>query len=72
MKFSRDKEKTLDETPIEIEIDPARLMTMAEVAALWGCSVDTVRRAIKAGKVQPIAVGRGVRIAREDALKGAK
>ncbi len=62
----------MDETPIEIEIDPARLMTMAEVAALWGCSVDTVRRAVKAGRVQSIMVGRGVRIAREDAMKGAK
>jgi excisionase family DNA binding protein len=56
----------------EIEIDPERFMTMAEVAALWSCSVDTVRRAVKAGKVPTIAVGRGVRISREDALRGAK
>ncbi|SHR97831.1 helix-turn-helix domain-containing protein [Mycobacteroides abscessus] len=62
----------MEETPIEIEIDPARFMTMAEVAAMWNTSVDTVRRRVRSGALPSIQVGRGVRIAREDALKGAK
>ncbi|MBN7296637.1 helix-turn-helix domain-containing protein [Mycobacteroides abscessus subsp. abscessus] len=47
-------------------------MTMAEVAAMWNTSVDTVRRRVRSGALPSIQVGRGVRIAREDALKGAK
>lgn len=64
----------MEDTPteIEIEIDPQKFMTMAEVAALWGCSVDTVRRAVKTERVPSTRVGRGVRIARDDALRGAK
>lgn len=62
----------MGETPDETETDPARFMTMAEVAALWNCSVDTVRRRVRNGALPSIQAGRGVRIAREDAMKGAK
>ncbi|MBX8688062.1 excisionase family DNA-binding protein [Mycobacterium sp. 20091114027_K0903767] len=48
------------------------LMTMAEVAALWKCSADTVRRRVKAGVLPTVPVGTGVRIRRTDALKGAQ
>lgn len=56
----------------ETQIDPDRFMTMAEVAAMWQASVDTVRRRIKAGALPTVPVGAGVRIRRSDALKGAK
>lgn len=52
--------------------DTDGLMTMAEVAALWNSSVDTVRRRVKSGALPTVPVGRGVRIRREDALKGAE
>lgn len=71
VKFQR-READVGDTPDEIEIDPQRFMTMAEVAALWKCSVDTVRRRVKSGALPTVPVGRGVRIAREDALRGAK
>ncbi|WP_078315380.1 helix-turn-helix domain-containing protein [Mycobacterium sp. D16Q16] len=59
----------MDEIPNEID---EAFMTMAQVAALWNCSVDTVRRRVKSGALPSIQAGRGVRIAREDALKGAQ
>lgn len=59
----------MDEIPNEID---EAFMTMAQVAALWNCSVDTVRRRVKSGALPTVPVGRGVRIAREDAMKGAK
>ncbi|MFL0156534.1 MULTISPECIES: helix-turn-helix domain-containing protein [Mycobacteroides] len=62
----------MEETSNEIEIDQQKFMTMAEVAALWNTSVDTVRRRVKSGALPSIQVGRGVRISREDALRGAK
>lgn len=54
-------------------IDPDdQLLTMAQVAAMWNSSVDTVRRRIRAGSLPTVPVGRGVRIRREDAMKGAE
>lgn len=71
VKFQR-READVGDTPDEIEIDPQRFMTMAQVAVLWNSSVDTVRRRIRSGSLPTVPVGRGVRIRREDALKGAK
>ncbi|SHR63383.1 DNA binding domain, excisionase family [Mycobacteroides abscessus subsp. massiliense] len=53
-------------------VEPDRFMTMAEVAAMWQSSVDTVRRRVKSGALPTVPVGTGVRIRRSDALKGAK
>lgn len=45
---------------------PRRLLTVKEVAELDGCSVKTVRRAIKAGLLEAIRVGPGGRLQRID------
>jgi excisionase family DNA binding protein len=46
------------------------LMSTAEVAALWGCSVETVRRRIRSGALPVVRMGSVVRVRRTDALAG--
>ncbi len=52
-------------TPKKTDL-PRQLLTMKEVAALDGCSVKTVRRAIAAGLLEAVRVGPGGRLLRID------
>lgn len=54
-----------NENPIE-----HTLLTVAEVAAVRRCSVETVRRRIRDGSLPVVRQGRNVLIRREDALRG--
>jgi excisionase family DNA binding protein len=49
-----------------LQRDAADFLTRQEVAELLGCSVDTVDRRIRSGKIKALVDDRLVRVARAD------
>lgn len=56
----------MPQSPLKKTDKPRHLLTVKEVAALDGCSVKTVRRAIAAGLLEVVRVGPGKRLLRID------
>lgn len=53
--------------PIVAEIPETELFSIPAVAVLFGCSVETVRRLVRAGKLEPTRLSdRSVRIHRDE------
>lgn len=53
---------------MSVTIDPEQGMNIDQVAALWGVSRRTVRRAVESGRLRSYLVGRSRRFRREDVL----